>query len=158
MAACTRLRHNRAMKRRLPAFALLPCVVLAACDAPAPRAPPAPVPALAAGDGSIQWQGRLPCADCSAIEVQLQLQRAGTRRDYILTEVYRAAAGDARFLERGQWRQQQALLHLRGSDGSRRVYALLPDGRLQPRDRHGRALLPRRDDDALVPVAATTAP
>lgn len=157
MAACTRLRHNRAMKRLLPAFALLPCVLLAACDAPAPRTPRAQPPTLAAGDGSIQWQGRLPCADCSAIEVHLQLQRAGARRDYILVESYRAVDGGERFLERGQWRQQQALLHLHGSDGSRRVYALLPDGRLQPRDRHGRALSPRRDD-ALVPVTATAAP
>jgi hypothetical protein len=159
MATCTTLRHNRAMSRSLPASILLLFIALAACDAPVPasRAPRLQAPALDAGGGRIQWQGRLPCADCDAIDTQLLLQRNGAARNYTLTEVYQAGDGGARFVEKGQWRQERALLQLQDGAGSRRAYALLPDGRLQPRDWHGRPLSPGADD-FLVPVTATTAP
>ena len=159
MATCTTLRHNRAMPRSLPASILLLCIALAACDAPTPasRAPRLQAPALDAGGGRIQWQGRLPCADCDAIDTQLLLLRNGAARNYTLTEVYQAGDGGARFVEKGQWRQERALLRLQDGAGSRRAYALLPDGRLQPRDWHGRPLSPGADD-FLVPVTATTAP
>jgi hypothetical protein len=78
-------------------------------------------------------------------------------RHYTLTEVYQAGDGGARFVENGRWRQERALLRLQGDAGGQRAYALLPDGRLQPRDRHGRAL-PTGNGDFLVPVTATTAP
>lgn len=160
MAMCRVLRHNRAMPRFLPASLLLPCLALAACDAPSPsvaHAPGVQAPALDAGDGRIEWQGRLPCADCDAIDTRLLLQRDGAARDYTLTEVYQDGDGGARFVETGHWRQERALLRLHDGAGSRRAYALLPDGRLQPRDWHGRPLSPGADD-VLVPVTATTAP
>jgi hypothetical protein len=153
------LRHNRAMPRLLPAFVLLPCLALAACDAPAPSSPAtgARAPALDAGDGRIEWRGSLPCADCDAIDTRLSLLRDGAARNYTLTEVYQAGEGGARFVEHGRWRQERALLRLQDGAGGHRAYALLPDGRLQPRDRHGRPLSPGADD-FLVPVTATTAP
>jgi hypothetical protein len=159
MATCRTLRHNRAMPRLLPASVLLLCLALAACDAPSPssRAPGARVPALDAGGGRIEWQGSLPCADCDAIDTRLLLQRNGATRNYTLTEVYLASDGGARFVENGHWRQDRALLRLQDAAGSRRAYALLPDGRLQPRDWHGRPLSPGADD-FLVPITATTAP
>lgn len=147
------------MHRLLPVPVLLLCIALAGCDAPAPSAPARGPqdPALDAGGGSIQWQGRLSCADCDAIDTHLLLRRDGAARHYILTEVYQAADGGARFIERGQWRQERDLLRLLDDAGGRRTYALLPDGRLQARDRHGRPLSPDAGD-FLVPVTATTAP
>ncbi len=104
------------------------------------------------GDGdSFQWQARLPCSDCDAIQVRLQLRRDGDARGYLLTEVYVSAQGDARFDEQGQWQQNDQSLHLIAQDGAQRWYALLPDGRLQPLDRHGR-MLSTRDDDFLLPI------
>lgn len=155
MATCRALRHNRGMSRLLPVPVLLLCIALAGCDAPPPSA--ARAPALDAGGASIQWQGRLPCADCDAIDTELSLRRDGAKRHYTLTEVYQAAGGGARFVETGQWRQEHALLRLQDAGGGGRTYALLPDGRLQPRDRHGRQL-PGDAANFLVPVTATTAP
>jgi hypothetical protein len=143
------------MPRLLPAPVLLLCIALAGCDAPPPSGPRAP--ALDAGGGSIRWQGRLPCADCEAIDTKLLLRRDGAARRYTLTEAFQAADGGARFVETGQWRQERALLRLHADTGSRRTYGLLPDGRLQPRDRHGRSLASGAAD-FLVPVTATTAP
>jgi hypothetical protein len=147
------LRHNRRMPRLLPA-----CLLLAALLPGCERAtPPAPAAADAfADEGSIEWQGLLACADCEAIDTRLLLQRGGSHRDYVLTETYLAGPEGARFVEHGRWRRDQALLRLQGDDGSKRVYALLPDGRLQPRDGHGRAL-PPRDDDFLLPVTVSDA-
>lgn len=157
MAACRALRHNCAMNRFGPACCLLLCVALAACDAPAPtasRRTPVPLP----GDGSpdrIQWQARLPCADCAAIDTRLVLQRDGANRAYTLTEIYVAADGGARFIERGQWRRAAMLLRLQGADGGHRTYALLADGSLWATDSHGR---PLSADTVLVPVTAPPAP
>lgn len=143
------------MRNALPALLLL-CVSLAACDATAPQGATSPAASVVAppildGD-SLQWQARLACADCDGIETRLQLQRVGPVRSYVLTEVYSARDGDARFTERGQWQQRDALLRLRDEQGARRAFAVLPDGRLQPLDWHGRALS-ERDDDFLLPVA-----
>jgi hypothetical protein len=111
------------MPRFLPASVLLLCLALAACDAPAPssRAPGPRPPALDAGGGRIEWQGRLPCADCDAIDTRLLLQRNGAARNYTLTEVYQAGDGGARFVENGHWRQDRALLRLQDGAGSRRA-------------------------------------
>ena len=98
----------------------------------------------------LAFQGERACADCAAIATRLVLRRRADRRDYALTETYRAQSGELRFVERGRWQRQQALLRLQGEGGSRRTYAVLPDGRLQARDPRG-AILPG-PDDVLVPV------
>jgi hypothetical protein len=99
----------------------------------------------------LAFEGERACADCDAIATRLVLRRRDDRRDYALTETYRAQSGDLRFVERGRWQRQQALLRLQGEGGSRRTYAVLPDGRLQARDPRG-AILPGAHD-VLVPVA-----
>jgi copper homeostasis protein (lipoprotein) len=121
------------------------------------HAPVAPAAKALPSDGRIEWQGLLPCADCDGIQTQLSLLRNGDLRSYTLTETYLAEDGDARFIDNGRWRRDGELLRLRGDSGGVRVYALLPDGRLQPRDDRGRAFLPR-DGDFLEPVAVRSRP
>ncbi len=160
MAAGPALGHNRDMRMRLHLLLLsLPLLaLLSGCQGPVADGGTAPVlPPISGEAGRIEWQGLLACADCRAIDTRLQLQRDGDNRDYLLTEVFMAQDGAARFVERGQWQQQSDLLRLQGVDGGRRVYVLLRDGRLQQRDWHGRPLS-RRDDDYLQPVEATSAP
>jgi hypothetical protein len=103
---------------------------------------------------SIEWQGRRACVDCAGIATRLVLQQGDGRQEYQLTETFLSTGGETRFAEHGRWRRQAALLELRGDTGSRRAYALLPDGRLQPSDRHG-APLSMDEDTLLVPVAGT---
>lgn len=132
---------------------------LAACSAPSPPSAGdlhAKQP-LAQGDGRIEWRGSLACADCDGIQTQLVLQRTGRASDYRLTETYLAAGQGDRFVEHGRWRRDADLLRLQGDGGSRRTFALLADGRLQPRDGHGMALTPR-EDDFLEPVTVADAP
>lgn len=128
---------------------LLPgLLVLAAC-----QRPPAPADRATHDADEMTFEGERGCADCDAISTRLVLRRRADRRDYALTETFRAGGEDVRFVEQGRWLQRQALLELRGERGSRRSFALLPDGRLQPRDTRG-AILPG-SDDVLVPVART---
>lgn len=143
------------MSGRCSLLVLAWCLALAGCDAPGPGAAAPTLPDR--DDGRVQWQGQLACADCIAIDTRLQLSRASGANPYTLTEIYQAGDGEARFDERGQWRQHDALLWLRASDGAERVYVLLPDGRLRPSDRRGRPLS-RRQDDFLLPVTQTPAP
>ena len=139
---------------------LRPCVflvllALAGCDggvAPLPR-DAAALPA----DGRIEWQGLLACADCDGIRTELVLTRRGESRHYTLTETYLADDGDARFVEAGDWQRERDLLRLRGDAGAVHVYAFMVDGRLQPRDAHGRPFRPR-EDDFLAPVTSANAP
>lgn len=160
------MRHNSRMSLRrppavttcrLPACAGLLVAVLAGCGGPSPPASDAaqPLQQLADSDGRIEWSGTRACADCDGIDTQLVLLRAGSVRDYHLTEMFLAAGQGARFVEHGRWQRQADLLRLRGDHGSRRVFALLPDGRLQPRDDHGQ-LLPPRADDFLLPVTVAS--
>lgn len=107
-------------------------------------------------DGRIEWQGLLPCADCDGIQTTLVLERAGNARRFSLAETYLAEDG-ARFIDTGQWRSRQGLLELQGDGGARRVYGLLPGGRLQPRDTRGRRYTDRQGD-FLVPVTVGNAP
>ena len=135
--------------RRLPLLAAI--VALAGCG----RAP-APSAALPAGGGAIEWQGERACVDCDGIATRLVLREGARGRDYELTETYSADGADARFDEHGRWRREDVLLRLQGDHGSLRWYALLPDGRLQPRGVHGDALPGDDGGDALlVPVAGT---
>ena len=108
-------------------------------------------------DSRVEWRASLPCADCDGIETQLVLQRVGGVDAYRLTETYRTADQDARFIEQGHWHRQADLLRLQGDHGSRRMFALLADGRLQPRDGHGQPLPPSADE-FLEPVAVADAP
>jgi hypothetical protein len=137
--------------RRRWVIALLP-VLLAGCQrGPSTGAAHASLPV---DGGSIEWQGRRACADCRGIATRLVLAQGDDRREYELTETFFTEGGDTRFAEHGRWRRQAALLQLQGDTGSRRAFALLPDGRLQPSDGHGEPL--SLDEDALlVPVAGT---
>ena len=147
-----RLRSDPAISRcALPTCAWL--LALAACGGPSSPATQA-LHQLADSNGRIQWRGALACADCDGIDTQLVLHRAGNVSDYTLSETYLAADQGARFVEHGRWQRQADLLQLKGDSGSRRVYALLADGRLQPRDGHGERL-PPREDDFLVPVGVS---
>lgn len=145
--------------RRIVGSLLLVCLS-SACDRHAPEPTSSatmPFAQLEHDGGSIQWQGLLACADCGGIDTALSLQRSGAGRDYALTETYLTVDGNARFVETGHWQLDQGLVRLQGSDGGRRVFALLPDGRLQPRDGRGRPF-PPREGDFLVPVSARRRP
>lgn len=140
--------------RLAPILSLLAAAgLLAACEREPPPAAPGAMP-LAAGDGSLGWRGVLGCADCDGIDTSLALSRAGDQREYLLVETYMTEAGGERFIDQGIWRPQGGgLIRLESEDGSRRVYAVQSDGRLQPRDGRGRRFA-RREGDVLSPIAA----
>jgi hypothetical protein len=125
--------------------------LLAACDQSRTPAD-APLPRIEQGDGRVEWRGMLPCADCDGIETLLVLERRADARRYDLVETFLAERDGARFAESGQWQMEGARLSLAGEGGATRHYALLPDGRLQPRDAGGRAF--RLRGDFLVPADA----
>ena len=108
-------------------------------------------------NGRIEWEGLMPCVDCDGIQTQLSLLRNGEQRSYTLTETYLAEDGDTRFVDGGHWQRDGELLRLRSDAGAVRVYAVLDDGRLQPRDARGHAFSPD-DDDFLEPVTAMDPP
>jgi hypothetical protein len=117
---------------RQPLAAALLALVATACQRPHPDADAQPL-----GTGAratLQWNGTRPCVDCRGIDVQLTLARDD---DYALTETFHTRAGASRFVEHGCWQRQGVRLRLQGDTGSLRIYRLLPDGRLQPRDLHG---------------------
>ncbi|MEO6138795.1 MAG: copper resistance protein NlpE N-terminal domain-containing protein [Luteimonas sp.] len=91
-------------------------------------------------DADLQWRGLLGCADCDGIQTQLLLHHGASGQEFHLTEIYLAHDQGARFDDHGHWQRQADLLQLQGASGSLRVYAVLPDGRLQPRDGHGATL------------------
>jgi len=114
-----------------------------------------PAAAQLEADGRIEWQAVLACADCDGIDTALVLNRAGDQRDYTLTETFLADDGGDRFVEQGLWLREDELIRLQSARNGQRVFALLPDGRLEPRDHRGRRFAPR-PGDALLPVSATT--
>lgn len=144
------------MLARAPVLLIAALLLGTACQQPPGAGTPHPVVPLERVDGRIEWQGLSSCADCDGIQTSLVLQRAGNERRFSLAETYLAEDG-ARFIETGQWRSGQGLLELQGDGGARRVYAVLPDGRLQPRDTRGHRYADRQGD-FLVPVTAGNAP
>ena len=124
---------------RLILCACLACVCATACRDPSPPAAASSARPAEPGD-QIEWQGVRACADCNGIQTDLVLERGGDARHYTLTETYVSGHGSAQFVERGGWQQDSDLLRLKGDGASLRVYALLPDGRLQARDSHGERL------------------
>jgi hypothetical protein len=141
--------------RGLRLCAGLLAAMLGGCHDHAPaQAPTTATQARLDVDGEIQWRGAWPCADCDGIDAQLVLRRLRDQNSYSLAETYHVSGQGTRFMETGNWRREGALLRLRGDAASVRVYALLPDGRLQARDAHG-AALPGEDGEILLPVSAT---
>lgn len=132
------------------AGAWLLLAALAACDGQRGAAPAVIAP-IEQGEGRVEWNGMQPCADCEGIETRLVLTRDGGRRNFVLSETY-LAERPVRFVASGQWQRERDLLQLRAEDGSRLSYALLADGRLQPRDARGRRLATSDGDGLLMPA------
>jgi hypothetical protein len=103
---------------------------------------PHPVPDARQRDADtgtqLQWHGTRRCVDCRGIDTRLTLSRE-TGDTYALIEIFHTRAGATRFVEHGRWQRQGSRLQLLGDTGSLRVYRLLPDGGLQPRDLQGGA-------------------
>lgn len=145
-------------RRRWRPVAWSLAIALAGChgQAPAPASTTAAQARLDV-DGEIQWRGARPCADCDGVDARLVLHRAGDRSTYSLAETYRVSSQAARFVDTGTWRREDGLLRLSGDAGSRHVYALLADGRLEARDAHGAPLPGAAGAPLLLPVSATEA-
>lgn len=103
------------------------------------------------GEGAAEWRGRLPCADCEAIDTRLVLERQAGRDRYRLVEVYVAVDGSQSFDESGEWRLDGQLLSLEPGTGGLRRYALVGGGALQVRDPQGQ-VFPGREHDLLLPI------
>lgn len=128
--------------------------LLGACRGEGTAAPEVIAP-IDNANGRLDWAGMQPCADCDGIETHLALVNEGGRRSFVLTETY-LAARPVRFVENGQWQREGELLLLTSRNDARLAYAVLEDGRLQPRDGRGRRL-PGNDGDGLLnPVSAAT--
>lgn len=112
-----------------------------------------PLPALERAGGQMAWRGELPCADCDGIDTRLLLRRATDAGQYRLVETFVTGESGARFVDDGGWQRDGDLIRTRGEDGSRRVFALQPDGSLRPSSADG-ASLPNRETARLRPVSA----
>ena len=149
------MRHNHAMALSFRSGSIVLAVLWIAVgcdsrnDAPGGRAPTV---GPLQSDGRIEWQAVLACADCDGIETALVLNQAGEQRDYSLTETFLATDGGDRFVEQGRWQRDGELIRLETAKDGLRVFALLPDGRLEPRDRQGRRFA-AREGDVLLPVS-----
>lgn len=128
------------------------CLLLAGCGVDRPAASAVPLPQLEQIDGSMEWRGRLPCADCDGIETALRLRHGNAYDDYQLVEVYLSGDDGLRFAETGMWERQGNLIRVRPDDGGSRVYAVMADGHLRPSYDDGQAIRDR-DTIRLQPVA-----
>ena len=145
-----RLRHNRRMSCfRALLLAMLSVAIAAGCMRADEDAPPPPDGIDA---GAAEWRGRLPCADCEAIDTRLVLEQRDGHRSYRLVEVDVAVDGSQSFDEAGEWRLDDRLLSLEAGTGGLRRYALVQGGALQVRDPGGR-VFPGREHDLLLPAA-----
>ena len=88
---------------RLSLLFLLLAAVATGCMRPDEGAP-LPLRHDAMDAGVAEWRGRLPCADCEAIDTRLVLEQADGHRSYRLVEVYVAVDGSQSFDEAGEWR------------------------------------------------------
>lgn len=144
---------NRAPHRMaMPGPGLVVLLALAGCvrgDAPAP----AVLAPLERDGGRMDWAGVQPCADCEAIDTRLALSRQAGEGRFVLDETF-VAGRPVRFVAEGRWERDDTLLRLEADDGARLVYAVLDDGRLQPRDWRGRRLPGADGDGVLAPVGA----
>lgn len=140
------------MTRSRIAIAWLLLAALAACDGQRTGSPAVIAP-IEQGEGRVEWAGMQPCADCDGIETRLALARDGGRRSFVLSETY-LAERPVRFVASGRWQLERGLLQLHAEDGSRLSYALLADGRLQPRDTRGRRLATSDGDGLLMPATS----
>lgn len=145
---------RRAIAKLALAMLLATGAMLVGCRSETTAPPPVLAP-IEGGNGRLDWAGMQPCADCDGIETHLALVNDDGRRSFVLTETY-LAERPVRFVESGKWQREQALLLLIGKDGARLGYAVLEDGRLQPRDVRGRRLAGSDGDGLLSPVAAAT--
>lgn len=127
-------------------------MLLCGCDVQRTQAPPILQP-MEQGNGRIEWQGVQPCADCDGIDTRLVLTREGRGQRFALTEIYLAPT-PASFVSNGNWKREGGFVLLEADDGARLGYAVLADGRLQPRDVDGRRLATADGDGLLLPVAA----
>ena len=143
---------HRTIAWRALALLLAASAMLAGCRNEGAAPPPVLAP-LEGGDGRLDWAGMQPCADCEGIETHLALIHEGGRRSFMLTETY-LADRPVRFSESGQWQRTGDLLLLTGKNGARLGYAVLEDGRLQPRDVRGHRLAGSDGDGLLAPVAS----
>ncbi len=143
-----------ALAKRSPVVLLVVVAMLAGCRNES-AAPPQVLAPIESASGRLDWAGMQPCADCEGIETHLALVNEDGRRSFVLTETY-LAERPVRFVESGQWQREQDLLLLAGKDGARIGYAVLEDGRLQPRDVRGRRLAGSDGDGLLSPVVAAT--
>lgn len=141
---------NQGARRALWLLAAVLC--LGACRREAAQ-PPAVLAPLEQGGGRVEWAGVQPCADCDGIQTQLSLAQDGARRSFVLTETY-LASQPVRFVTKGRWSRQQDLLQLHPDAGGTLGYAVLGDGKLQPRDARGRRL-PGLDGDGLLAPQAS---
>lgn len=136
----------------VPAITLLFAVLTAGCTREqGPGDADGAVPGLDPGQGTVEWRGAMPCADCEAIDTRLVLGRDADTQRYELVEVYVAVDGSVSFEERGEWRLHHTLLSLEPDTGGLRRYALVHGGALQVRDLRGHTLS-GREEDLLRPV------
>ncbi len=126
-----------------------PCLLLvSACGV----APPPAAHDPAVSSSGMEFRGERACVDCQRIQAWLRLEHDGSNQRYRLVEDYRGDGGDRRFEDAGEWTAKGELLRLRSRDGGgERVYARLPDGRLQARGARGQSL-PAAMDDVMIPV------
>ncbi len=146
---------NAQLIRRSATLALLLAGLLAlpgcgreqAGEGAGPAAPADATSDLAQDDASFErtWLGVLPCADCDGIQTRLQLREDAEGPRYVLEETYLGGSGENRFVQEGDWRQEdaqvggvEAAVYRLDPDGPGRWFWLQPDGALEMLEAEGR--------------------
>ncbi|MDQ3159549.1 MAG: copper resistance protein NlpE [Pseudomonadota bacterium] len=141
------------MKFRLLHATLL-TLLLSACESgPSQHGPDQEVETASTG---IEFRGERACVDCVGIRTWLRLEAEGEAQSYRLVEEYFGHDGVRRFDDHGNWVSKNEILRLRSIEGGERVYARLPDGRLQARGSRGE-VLPAVEGDVMTPVTFDSA-
>lgn len=91
-----------------------------------PPSPPGPGADAAGVDARAErsWLGVLPCADCDGIQTRLSLHVEDGEQRYELEEIYLGGAEDNRFVQEGDWREEEVVIEGQATA----VYRLDPDG------------------------------